>query len=236
LQCQAVLFDLDGTLLDIDMNLFLQHYFREMIAMAKARNLPFENLPQMVNQAVQAMLCNRDIDKYNYQVFDESFFPHYEVDEEIMRQFFLDFYERGFPNLHQHCSPFAQIPEIIQMVFDRGLTVVVATNSLFPLTAIEQRLNWAGVGNHPYALITTYDNMHFTKPHLEYYQEICQNIGVPPEDCLMVGNDVAEDMVASRLGMKTFLLTERVIPAKKEIIIPDHQGTVADLYTLVAGM
>lgn len=236
MHCQAVLFDLDGTLLDIDMNVFLQHYFRVMMAMAKERDLPYENLPQMVSQAVAAMVTSREADKYNYQVFDENFFPHLQVNEDVMRQFFLEFYEIGFPTLSRHCSRFVQIPEIMKMVFNRGLTVVVATNSLFPVTAIEQRLSWAGVGNHPYALITTYDNMHFTKPHLQYYQEICQNIGIAPEDCLMVGNDVEEDMVASRLGMKTFLLTERLIPAKREIIIPDHQGTIPDLYALVAGL
>lgn len=236
MQCQAVLFDLDGTLLDINMERFLHHYFQEMIAMARARKLPFEQLPQLVNEAVQAMIINRDASKYNCQVFDEHFFPRYQEEESVVRQFFLDFYEEAFPKLTPSCNQFPSIPEIMQMVFNRGLKVVIATNSLYPLTAILQRLNWAGVGAYPYDLITTYENMHFTKPHLEYYQEICQYIGVKPADCLVVGNDIEEDMVASRLGMQTFLLTERVIPAKEEIIIPDYQGNLTDLYALIAGL
>ena len=32
-----------------------------------------------------------------------------------------------------------------------------------------------------------------------------------PEECLMVGNDVSEDMVTEQLGMKTFLLTDCLI-------------------------
>ena len=32
-----------------------------------------------------------------------------------------------------------------------------------------------------------------------------------PEECLMVGNDVDDDMVASELGMKVFLLTDCLI-------------------------
>lgn len=236
MQCQVVLFDLDGTLLDIDMDLFLQHYFRVMMAMAKEKELPYKELPGLVNEAVQAMVFNRDAGKYNWEVFDENFYPRYQADEAVMRQFFLDFYEYGFPKLKNYCSQFPRIPEIMQMVFDRGKTVVIATNSLFPNTAINQRLNWAGVDKYPYALVTTYDNMHYTKPHLEYYEEICGYIGVSPSECLVVGNDVGEDIVASRLGMSTFLLTERLIPAKKEIIIPDHQGTIADLYNLVASL
>ncbi|MGE5455373.1 MAG: HAD family hydrolase [Methylocystaceae bacterium] len=236
MQCQAVLFDLDGTLLDIDMDLFLQHYFRVMVAMAKDKNMEADQLPQLVNEAVQAMVLNRDPNKFNTQIFDEHFYPRFPVEEKIMREFFLDFYEQGFPTLHPYCARYPQIGEIMQTVFDRGMTVVIATNSLFPPTAINQRLHWAGVGDYPYALVTTYENMHFTKPHLEYYEEICRYIGVEPAECLMVGNDVGEDMVASRLGMKTFLLTERLIPAKKEIIIPDHQGTISDLYALVKGL
>ena len=35
--------------------------------------------------------------------------------------------------------------------------------------------------------------------------------GLEGEDCLMVGNDVGEDMIAATLGMKVFLLTDCLI-------------------------
>ena len=36
-------------------------------------------------------------------------------------------------------------------------------------------------------------------------------MGLPFEECLMVGNDVSDDMVAESLGMKVFLLTDNLI-------------------------
>ena len=36
-------------------------------------------------------------------------------------------------------------------------------------------------------------------------------IGESAENCLMVGNDVVEDMIAESLGMKVFLLSDCII-------------------------
>ena len=59
--------------------------------------------------------------------------------------------------------------------------------------------------------ITTYENSKYCKPNLRYYQEVLERLGVAPEDCLMVGNDVGDDMVAEELGMQVFLLTDCLI-------------------------
>ena len=47
--------------------------------------------------------------------------------------------------------------------------------------------------------------MSFCKPRIEYYLEISQKIGEPPETCMMVGNDPANDLTAAHTGMKTYL-------------------------------
>ena len=45
----------------------------------------------------------------------------------------------------------------------------------------------------------------------EYYKEILAKLDLKAEECVMVGNDVNEDMVAEKLGMKVFLLTDCII-------------------------
>ena len=50
--------------------------------------------------------------------------------------------------------------------------------------------------------------MHYCKPRLEYYEEICYKIKEKPENCLMVGDDPVNDMVVGKMGMKTFLTTD----------------------------
>ncbi|MBQ7839810.1 MAG: HAD family hydrolase, partial [Lachnospiraceae bacterium] len=87
----------------------------------------------------------------------------------------------------------------------------LATNPLFPAIATQSRAKWAGLDPEDFALITTYENSYHCKPNPDYYQEIMDKLKVKPEECMMVGNDVSEDMIARELGMKVFLLTDCLI-------------------------
>ena len=44
-----------------------------------------------------------------------------------------------------------------------------------------------------------------------------QKLNVSPEECLMVGNDVSEDMIAETIGMKVFLITGKAGCGKDEV-------------------
>jgi FMN phosphatase YigB (HAD superfamily) len=88
---------------------------------------------------------------------------------------------------------------------------VLATNPLFPAVATESRIRWAGLAPGDFALYTTYENIGCCKPNLAYYAEILRRMALVGSECLMVGNDVGEDMVAETLGMKVFLLTDCLI-------------------------
>jgi FMN phosphatase YigB (HAD superfamily) len=109
--------------------------------------------------------------------------------------------------------------------------VVIATNPLFPATAIQQRMAWAGVDGFPYRLVTTYENSRATKPNLLYYQQILEAIGQPPQACLMVG-DEDMDMVAAHLGCHTFLVPGPRTELDPTTPEPTYRGSLADLVTL----
>lgn len=225
----AVLFDLDGTLLDIDMNYFLQKYFGQMINMAREMGLHHHGLAERVYRSTGAMLTNKDPLYTNREVFESDFFADDIYPRQEFEPFFDEFYDTGFDRLQGYTRPMPSTRDIVQRTFDLGCKVVIATNSVFPDKAIIKRLNWAGAGGFKYHLVTSYEVMHYTKPHREYYQEIVDCLGVKPERCLMVGNDVGEDMVAAKLGMKTFLVQDRLINEHDLPIEADWQGSQSDL-------
>ncbi|HPF21441.1 MAG TPA: HAD family hydrolase [Syntrophomonas sp.] len=226
----AILFDLDGTLLHIDMEEFLQYYFAEM--MRAAREAGYKEGQKLVEQvfaSTSLMLNDFSPTVSNEAVFMGDFLSHCDYPEEEVRTFFDHFYQHHFPRLKVHCRPFPGIPGMMQELFQRGLKVVIATNPVFPREAIQQRLQWAGIDDLPYALVTSYEEMHFCKPQLAYYEEICQRIGVGADECLMVGNDVDEDLPAGLLGMKTYLVEDLLIDKGQSRLFPDWRGSVNDM-------
>ena len=119
--------------------------------------------------------------------------------------------------------------EIIDLVKQKGMTAVLATNPVFPRVATESRIRWAGLDPKDFALYTTYENACFCKPNPKYYLEILEKLGCQPSECLMVGNDVDEDMVAESLGMRVFLLSDCLINRSQKDISFFPNGGFAEL-------
>ena len=101
--------------------------------------------------------------------------------------------------------------EIVRTLKEKGYRVVLATNPIFPAIATENRTRWAGLAPEDFEYCTTYENSCYSKPNPDYYRELLGKLSLRPEEVLMVGNDVAEDMVAATLGMRVFLLTPCLI-------------------------
>ena len=93
-----------------------------------------------------------------------------------------------------------------------GLRLALATNPIFPATATHSRVRWAGLEPEMFEYITTYENSTHSKPNPRLLcGRACAPSACAAEECLMVGNDVGEDMVAETLGMRVFLLTNCLI-------------------------
>lgn len=132
--------------------------------------------------------------------------------------------------------------EIFSILSKKDVKIVIASNPFWPRIAMEKRMGWAGLDQKQVQLITHLENMHYCKPRLEYYEEICHKVEEKPGDCLMVGDDPVNDMVVGKLGMKTFLTTDsrkaknqlRVISEKirfgfglkKTGVSPDYSGSL----------
>lgn len=203
---KTILFDLDNTLILFDEVKFLKAYIHK-VAPIMADIVSPPTLWQMVLKATKTVLHNNG-ELTNKEVFFGTFTKGLEDRTEEIWNRFLKFYNNEFDQLKSLVSVNKGVSEIFSLVSKKDIKIVIASNPFWPRIAMEKRMGWAGLDTSKVNLITHLENMHFCKPRLEYYQEICNKINEKPEDCLMVGDDPVNDMVAGKLKMKTFLTTD----------------------------
>jgi FMN phosphatase YigB (HAD superfamily) len=223
---EAVLFDLDGTLLPMDTDTFIAAYVQDVAAFVAATTEPTAFVEHLL-AGTAAMLQPRTERMTNETAFMETFFADGRFDKDVMLPLFERYYEERFPALVKLTAPDPAARLAVEAAVAAGHRIAVATNPLFPAVAIEERLRWAGVADLPWDLVTTYEHMHSCKPHLSYYEEILERLGVRPERAMMVGNDVGEDLIAAELGMRTFLVEDQVINRDNRPIQCDFRGPLA---------
>ena len=206
----TVLFDLDGTLLPMDFDIFVGAYFKGIAAKLAPYGYEPKKLIQTIWQGTEVMIKNNG-EKTNEEAFWELFCSVYGQEARKDEPKFEEFYKTEFQNVKSVCGFDENAKKVIRLLKEKGARVALATNPIFPSIATESRIRWAGLEPEDFEIYTTYENIGYSKPNPEYYLEITRKLGAKPEECLMVGNDVADDMVAALLGMKVFLLTDNLI-------------------------
>lgn len=206
----TILFDLDGTLLPMDQETFIGCYFQKISANLAPYGYDPKQLVNAIWQGTAAMIKNTS-EKSNASVFWDTAVSLY--GDKIMqdKHYFDTFYETEFDKIKEVCGFNPAASETVHKLKKNGYRVILATNPIFPARATEWRINWAGLNPEDFALYTTYENINRSKPNPDYYLEIIKRFGIQPEECLMVGNDVDDDMIAEKIGMKVFLLTDCLI-------------------------
>lgn len=207
---KTIMFDLDGTLLPMDQDIFIKEYFTGLAVKLAPYGYEPEKLIKAIYKGVYTMQTN-DGSCTNEKAFWRFFTSVYGEKAAEHEPVFYDFYKNEFQQVAKSCGFNPKAKEIIDLCKEKGLRVVLATNPLFPSIATESRMRWAGLDKSDFEYFTVYENSRFCKPNIEYYKEIIEKIGADPKDCAMIGNDVVEDMVAENLGMKVFLLTDDII-------------------------
>lgn len=231
----VILFDLDGTLVPMDMEAFTKAYF-ESVCARFARMVPPDNLMREILRGTMMMVNDLDPARTNCEVFWAYFSQRIGMDAGVLIPLFEDYYSRDFPHLKSMTRPNPRARPVMEALIAKGFRVGIATNPVFPTRAVEERLRWVDVADMPFCLVTTYENMHFCKPRIEYYKEVADILGVLPERCLMVGNDVEEDLAARKIGMKTFLVEDCLLNTGNLPVQTDYRGSFQDMEVFVNGL
>ena len=229
---KAVLFDLDGTLLPMDMQVFLKDYFTRLTKKMVENGYEEKTMANGLFEAIGVMANNEGpgtveeaLLKYRKEKFGEKYTE--------IGTLFDEYYRVEFQEVKKSCGFNPKAAETVRKVKSMGYRVILATNPMYPRNATESRMRWAGLVPEDFEHFTTYEDYHSCKPNTKYYEELLEKMGLQAEECLMVGNDVEEDMVAETIGMKVFLLTADMINKYDKDISAYPQGDFEDLMAYI---
>lgn len=226
---QALLLDLDGTLIDIEVSFFLdtmvasmQLHFRDHLDPEVFRDGLFGGIDAI-------MAAPRSDGETNRESFYSAFEKLTGFDALQTEETFRSYYQKVFPQHSGFASPSPYAKRLLKASRAKGLKLALATNPIFPLEAALERLRWGGLTEAPFDIVCALESMRSCKPQRKYFLEVARAVGVPPERCLMVGNDVQQDLPAGEVGMKTFLVERNMIDRGTGRVHADHRGDLEDL-------
>jgi HAD superfamily hydrolase (TIGR01662 family) len=230
----TILFDLDGTLLEIDKKAFHKEYSKRL-CMYFIDTCPIETMGDILTKGTMNMLRN-DGSMTN----KEAFVSHLEKvvgeeTQEYMDNFNL-FYENEFHKLAPLGKGKVDMVKSIQVLKSKGYKLAIASNPMLPLTAMNHRVKWSELKPHDFELVSSFEKNHYTKPNPNFYKEMANSLNIDPNMCLMVGDDLNEDMVASTVGMKTYFLTDEPIRSDNVNYEINYEGSSGDFYEFVKGL
>jgi FMN phosphatase YigB (HAD superfamily) len=220
----TLLLDLDDTLIGNEMDEFIPTYL-SLLSQHSADHVQPDVFTRTLLSATMKMTQNDDPETTLEQAFAASFYPKLGVSETDLRDTIADFYANRYPELRPLIGLRPQAKKLIELASQQGFEIIVATNPLFPLTAITQRMDWGDISaeDFDYALITSYESFHFCKPSIAYYAEVLGRVGRRTNEAVMVGNDPKNDLEPARaLGLPVFHIADLPIE-------PYHGGSLADV-------
>ncbi|SIR43461.1 HAD family hydrolase [Halanaerobium kushneri] len=234
---EVFLFDLDGTLLSIEAENFLKYYFAALSSEFEDLCAEKEEFIQLLMGSTNKMIRN-DGSRTNQEAFMEDFIEKLQISDrseaDKIKSRFEKFYQTKFAALDQYFEIDRKTPaEIIEYLKAKNKRLVLATNPLFPEEAVAARLSWIGIDAADFELLTHYENMSYAKPNPDYYREILNKIDVEPEACLMIGNDLKEDAVASRLGIDTLIIEDKLIEREGSDFDISWRGSLKEFKNLL---
>lgn len=235
-QYKAILFDMDGTLLPMDLEVFFQGYMAELSKAMAFTGVPAKQLVGAVWAGTKQMVLNNDGVRTNREVFWEHFCANTGLKTEDVEPATVTFYANEFHNTRSYAGENPLAVEAVRLAHEAAPIVILATNPLFPMEAQQARLSWIGLKAEDFDRVTAYADAHYSKPNPKYFLEICERHGISPEECLMVGNDEKEDMqTATSIGMDGYLVTDWVI-RREECPWNGLQGSFQELLAFLKAL
>lgn len=228
---KTIIFDLDGTLLPMDFNAFMKTYFGNM-AKTFIKYMSPEIFISHLNEASKYTIITED-----GRTNEEKFMACFDslIDQDVKE--FIPTWDAFYDDLFLECKKATWKDEdmikSVNILKAKGYQLIIATNPLLPLKSNLHRINWAGLNKDDFDYISHFEHNHFCKPMLTFYEEVLNDNHLEAADCLMVGNDVREDLISKKIGLKTYLIEDCLLNSHNDPVITDYQGTYKDFLRFV---
>lgn len=224
---RAICFDLDGTLLPMDLDLFMGGYFSALGRFVAERGIDHQLFLKGLKAGSKAMAVSGE-DVSNEEAFWTEMFKYIDRDSQDWLPLLEEFYRTDFAAVGKDVAPNPAAARAVKTLREKGYTLALTTMPMFPPVATAERLRWAQVDAADFARISTYDNSRSVKPRPAYYAENLAALGLRGEDVLMVGNNTVEDLAILDLGADAYVVTDNLIdPVSYDFSTVKH-GSMAD--------
>ena len=221
---EAILFDLDGTLLRVQMDHFIPRYVERLADFCAPRIKP-RHFSRSMLDAIRGLITEEGngLSSNEARLF-AALQQRLGITENLLTESLENYAVNHLDELRHLVHPIPLAQRILKDCRQRDIPMVLATNPVFPRFMIEARMEWGGVDRSFFRHITTYENSRYCKPQAGYFAEIAALLGVPPERCLMVGNDSSHDVAAMAVGMQTFLVDTWLVDRNDNRWTSHHRG------------
>ena len=205
---KALLFDLDGTLLPLEMSAFIPGFFDLFMESGVLEVIKQDD--RSFSEALMHMLRDRHPEKTNEQAFNDKLSELTGIPVEDFNLAFDGFYREHFVKLKEftECEPLCV--QAVRLAKSKGYKIILATNPLFPRVATDMRIRWAGLDRDDFDHITYIDQTHFCKPDSDFFAELLEQNSLQASECVMFGNSVLEDGCANHVGIDVYIIKTHI--------------------------
>ena len=225
---KTILFDLDGTLLSMDVEQFTGLYFTTLCDAVKCLEIDSDTTKHAMGKGLRAIYSN-DGSTTNEVVFWNAFEQVTKCNKNDLENCLNDYYANKFIDTLVSCKPNEYSQKIVNLLKSKGVNLILATNPLFPYMATHKRIECANLKVDDFSEITTYENYHYCKPNVNYFKEIIKNNDLNVDEIMMVGNDAKEDYAISELGVRFCLITDELIGDNQNVEC-EFKGSLKEFY------
>lgn len=229
---RAVLFDLDGTLLQVRMSLFIPRYVAGVAEYFSGHAEP-ERFRSVFLEGVRALIAEPEGESTNEMRLLRFLNEQLGIEADFFRAQMEQYRQQRVEDLAEMTAPIPAAAELVDLCRRLGQKIVLATNPVFPLFMVDARRRWSGLEEVCFDHVTSYENSRYCKPSLHYYREVAAAIGIAPEQCLMVGNDSNHDLAAMGAGMTTYLVDTYLVERPGRRWPSDYRGNHLELLSFL---
>ncbi|MCT4632428.1 MAG: HAD family hydrolase [Firmicutes bacterium] len=219
----TIFFDIDGTLLTIDKLSFHKEYSKRL-CMYFSDMCSIDTMSGILKIGTMNMIKN-DGSRSNKEAFTEHLRDIVGNDTDKYLERFDTFYMNEFNKLSIFGKEKVHMKESIEILKEKGYKLAIASNPMLPLEAMKHRVRWSGIDPANFDFISSFEDNNSTKASPLFYKEMISFMGKASAECLMVGDDIKEDMIASKVGVKTFLINEKDLSNSKTDVTIDYIGS-----------